>query len=68
MDGWWECQEIDVMLTKLLSADVMSFLKLTPSVFAHAAKSTLLNRQTKKLAADNAKHHYNIGNDLYSRR
>ena len=67
MDGWWECQEIDVMLTKLLSADVMSFLKLTPSVFAHAAKSTLLNRQTKKLAADNAKHHYNIGNDLYSR-
>jgi cyclopropane-fatty-acyl-phospholipid synthase len=30
-------------------------------------KSTILNRQTKIKAAANAKHHYNIGNDLYTR-
>jgi cyclopropane-fatty-acyl-phospholipid synthase len=67
MDGWWECAAIDVFLTKLLSVDATSFLKISPSLIFHTLKSTTLNRQTKKRAAANAKHHYNIGNDLYSR-
>ena len=67
MDGWWDCQAIDQMLTRLLEVDVLSFLKISPTVVAHVAKSTLLNRQTMKKAAKNAKHHYNIGNDLYTR-
>jgi len=67
MDGWWDCEALDVMLTKLLEVDVLKFLRITPVVTAHAIKSTVLNRQTKKRAAANAKHHYNIGNDLYSR-
>ena len=67
MDGWWDCQELDVMLTKLLSINVLKLLKPSPALALHVAKSTFLNNQTKRRAAENAKHHYNIGNDLYSR-
>ncbi len=67
MDGWWDTDQIDVFLTKLLKINVASLLKPTPSLFYHATRSTLINRQTKNKAAANAKHHYNIGNDLYSR-
>jgi cyclopropane-fatty-acyl-phospholipid synthase len=67
MDGWWDCQAIDQMLTRLLEIDVLSLLKPSLSLAGHFLKSTLLNRQTKSRAVQNAKHHYNIGNDLYSR-
>ncbi|NCV81769.1 MAG: cyclopropane fatty acyl phospholipid synthase [Actinobacteria bacterium] len=67
MDGWWDCQAVDQMLTRLLSINVISLLRPSPTVVLTALKSTLFNRQTKSRAAKNAKHHYNIGNELYSR-
>ena len=67
MDGWWDCDAIDVMLTKLLEIDVLKLLKPSPMLALHVARSNLVNQQTKKRAAANAKHHYNIGNDLYAR-
>jgi cyclopropane-fatty-acyl-phospholipid synthase len=67
MDGWWDCDAIDVMLTKLLSIDVLDLLKPSPALAFHVTRSVLRNNQTKKRAASNAKHHYNIGNDLYAR-
>ncbi|MCX6444582.1 MAG: cyclopropane fatty acyl phospholipid synthase [Actinobacteria bacterium] len=67
MDGWWECQAMDEMITRLLSIDVLSQLRPSPTVIYTAFKSAVLNHQTKSRAAHNAKHHYNIGNDLYSR-
>lgn len=67
MDGWWECDAIDEFVTKLLNIDVLSFLRPTPALYAHWIKSKFINRQTKSRAAINAKHHYNIGNELYSR-
>ena len=67
MDGWWDCQALDVMITKLLSINVLKLLRPSPALALHVARSYLLNNQTKQKAAQNAKHHYNIGNDLYSR-
>jgi len=67
IDGWWDCNAIDVMLTKLLESDVLGQLRPSFALAGHAIKSTVLNRQTKSRAAKNAKHHYNIGNDLYER-
>lgn len=67
MDGWWDCQAIDQMLTRLLSIKVVSLLRPSPRVLFTAFKSKVLNRQSKSRAASNAKYHYNIGNDLYSR-
>src|ERR1035437_8079901 len=67
MEGWWDCDALDVMLTKLLSINVLTLLKPSPSLALHAARSSLFNNQTKRRAAANAKHHYNIGNELFSR-
>lgn len=67
MDGWWNCEAIDVMLTKLLTINVLDILKPSPALAFHVAQSILRNNQTKKRASSNAKHHYNIGNDLYTR-
>ena len=67
MDGWWDCQALDVALTKLLSINVLTLLKPSPALALHFMRSTLLNNQTKRRAAANAQHHYNMGNDLYSR-
>lgn len=67
MEGWWDCEALDVMLTKLLSINVLTLLKPSPFLAFHVARSHLFNNQTKRRAAANAKYHYNIGNDLYSR-
>ena len=67
MDGWWECQAVDEMLTRLLTVDATSFLKPSIPLIASTLKSKIVNMQTKSKAAKNAKHHYNIGNDLYTR-
>ncbi len=67
MDGWWDCAALDVMLTKLLSINVLDLMRPSPALAFHVARSSLRNNQTKNRAAANAKHHYNIGNELYSR-
>jgi cyclopropane-fatty-acyl-phospholipid synthase len=67
MDGWWDVESIDQFLTKLLEINVLDKAPFSISLVGHAVKSTVLNRQTKAKAAANAKHHYNIGNDLYAR-
>eukprot|EP01037_Dinobryon_pediforme_P001292 gene1292-1308_t len=67
MDGWWDCEQLDVMLTKLLSINVLALLKPSPALALHVTKSYFLNNQSKRRSAENAKHHYNIGNDLYAR-
>ena len=69
MDGWWDSPQLDECIARLLSADVASRMKVSPSVVAsgvkHVVASSLTNRQSVKHAKKNAEHHYNIGNDLY---
>jgi cyclopropane-fatty-acyl-phospholipid synthase len=36
IEGWWDCQQIDEMLTRLLSVDVISLLKPSPTLFSPA--------------------------------
>ena len=67
MDGWWDCEQLDEALTRLITVDAVSAIRPTPMVVAHILKSTAINRQTKARAVKNAQHHYDIGNDLYSR-
>lgn len=43
MDGWWDCDSIDQMLTRLLEMNVAKELKPSATLLAHAIKSTLLN-------------------------
>jgi cyclopropane-fatty-acyl-phospholipid synthase len=66
IDGWWDCDSIDQMLTRLLSVEVLTLLKPSPALALHVLRSHFRNNQTKQRAAKNASHHYNIGNDLYA--
>lgn len=71
MDGWWDAPQPDEFITRLLSTDLASRLKLSPSLVASGAASVVSaavrNRQSVKRAKKNAEHHYNIGNDLYEK-
>lgn len=66
MDGWWECDAIDEMLTRILTANLEGMLRLSPSLVLLAVGSMLSNRQTLLRARRNAQYHYDIGNDLYA--
>ena len=67
IDGWFECDALDEMLTRLISVDAAKAIPLRPKIAMHAIRSTLVNNQTRKRAIQNARHHYNIGNDLYEK-
>ncbi len=67
IDSWWDCKAMDQMLTKILTAQIEKNFRPSFSILINFARSTVLNRQTQQRAAQNAKHHYNIGNDLYER-
>lgn len=67
IEGWWDCANIDQMLTRLLTIDATVLLRPSAKVIFHHARSSLLNHQRKSKAANNAKHHYNRGNELYVR-
>jgi len=67
MDGWWDCQQIDVLVEKMLSANLRDKVKITPALAKAFLVSVAFNRQTKTRAKKNASFHYNIGNDLYER-
>jgi len=66
MDGWWDCERLDVLFDRLLSARLDR--KVHPLRFAwHAARSRLFNRQRRSRAFEIGERHYDIGNDLYER-
>jgi len=64
MQGLWDCEALDVLIYKLLRADLehsISPLKLLWPVLW----SKLVNLQGKRRAFNIGEHHYDIGNDLY---
>lgn len=67
MDGWWECKNIDQLITKLLTSNIRDNIKVSPSLLLATLPSVLFNNQSVNHARRNAEHHYNIGNDLYER-
>jgi cyclopropane-fatty-acyl-phospholipid synthase len=67
MDGWWDCEQMDEMLTRVIAADVLREITPTLKNAFIGASAWMVNHQTKTRAAKNAQHHYDIGNDLYQR-
>jgi cyclopropane-fatty-acyl-phospholipid synthase len=67
MSDWWDCQQLDVMIAKLLAAKVEGQIKTNIGLAWHMLKHRLFNQQTKSKAWKVGKVHYDIGNDLYSK-
>ncbi|MBT3303961.1 cyclopropane fatty acyl phospholipid synthase [Candidatus Woesearchaeota archaeon] len=64
MDGWWDCEKLDVFFEKLLTARLDRKVKPVSLIFP-VLKSMLLNAQTKKRSKKVAEVHYDLGNDFY---
>ncbi len=71
MDGLWDCSQLDVMLTRLLRADLnekirsLPKLKLLLGIAAGAAARHFTNPQSQRRAFTVGERHYDIGNDLF---
>lgn len=67
MDGFWDSEQLDVMVEKLLVSrlDASARQNWSARTFHFAAR--MINLQSKARAAMVAKRHYDIGNDLFER-
>ena len=65
MDGWWDCDAIDVLITKMIQAKLEDKVKGNWKYTWHILHSKLFNLQNLNRAYQVAQKHYDIGNDLY---
>ncbi len=65
VDGWWECEAIDQLYDRLLSADLSRRLWMCPAVMSSYLSERLFNTQRPLGALRNSRSHYNLGNDLF---
>ena len=66
MDGWWDCEKLDLFFTKVMRAKLDEKL---PSSFKDILKilfARLRNLQSKKRAWIVGEEHYDLGNDLFT--
>ena len=67
MDGWWECERLDVFFYKILRAGLENQLPHHVKDILRIATARLFNLQSRKRAWQVGKEHYDLGNDLFSR-
>jgi cyclopropane-fatty-acyl-phospholipid synthase len=66
MDGWWDTENIDQLIHRLLTADIKGHVPVDFGLWLSTAKSMLLNLQRLRVFEVGEKH-YDVGNDLYKR-
>lgn len=66
MDGWWDCEQLDEMMTRVLAAGLNDRVRARITAL-DAARAVLFNLQSRHRAFTIGEKHYDIGNDLYER-
>ncbi len=66
MDGWWDCDRLDEMLTRVLRTDVVRGLRSLRKYWS-VSLGVLRNPQSYRRAFVVGERHYDIGDDLYER-
>ncbi|WP_241610320.1 cyclopropane fatty acyl phospholipid synthase [Rosenbergiella epipactidis] len=66
MDGWWECDRLDIFFTKVLRHKLDHQLPRHFKDTLRIATARLTNLQSRKRAWIVGKEHYDLGNDLFS--
>ncbi|PJA93584.1 MAG: cyclopropane-fatty-acyl-phospholipid synthase, partial [Candidatus Komeilibacteria bacterium CG_4_9_14_3_um_filter_37_5] len=64
MDGWWDCQQLDVMITKIIQANIHKKI-FSWNLFGDFLLAKIRNSQNRKRAYQVAQEHYDLGNELY---
>ncbi|KQN64199.1 cyclopropane fatty acyl phospholipid synthase [Serratia sp. Leaf51] len=65
MDGWWECERLDIFFQRVLRAGLEDKLPHHFKDTLRIAAARLTNLQSRKRAWIVGKEHYDLGNDLF---
>lgn len=65
MDGWWDCERIDELTNKVLTANLSDKVKNDWLMALKLAWKFFLNTGRRSKAFEVGQRHYDIGNDLY---
>ena len=66
MDGWWECDRLDIFFQRVLRAGLEDKLPHHFKDTLRIAAARLTNLQSRKRAWIVGKEHYDLGNDLFT--
>ncbi|HKJ85193.1 MAG TPA: cyclopropane fatty acyl phospholipid synthase, partial [Spirochaetia bacterium] len=66
MAGWWECERIDEMIARVLSARLDRTM-IARTLALDVVRARILNLQSRRRAFMIGEKHYDIGNRLYER-
>ncbi|MBE8595797.1 cyclopropane fatty acyl phospholipid synthase [Xenorhabdus sp. BG5] len=67
MDGWWECDRLDIFFYKVLRAGLEHRIPKNVKDIFKIIISRIFNLQSPKRAWIVGEEHYNLGNDLFTR-
>ena len=65
MDGWWDCDRIDELVTRLLRAGLGNRAERWNIRLLYALQATFTNLQSRTRAYMVGEKHYDLGNDLF---
>ncbi len=66
MDGWWDCEQLDEMLTRVMRSNLDRRLHAA-GVLGTALLARLRNPQSRRRAFIVGEKHYDVGDDLFER-
>ncbi|OCH99254.1 cyclopropane-fatty-acyl-phospholipid synthase [Legionella jamestowniensis] len=65
MEGWWDCERIDMLIERIVNANIQNNVKISPSLTLQLLMSKIFNFQSKRRAFQVGRRHYDLGNDLF---
>jgi cyclopropane-fatty-acyl-phospholipid synthase len=65
MDGWWDAEQVDQLIYKILLAQLDKKIQRNFSILARLFMARLFNLQSKGRAFVVGEKHYDLGNDLF---
>jgi cyclopropane-fatty-acyl-phospholipid synthase len=67
MAGWWDVDELDSFVARLLETEAHKSITITPGLVLLYLSATLRNRASSSRSFEVARRHYDVGNDLFLR-
>jgi cyclopropane-fatty-acyl-phospholipid synthase len=67
MDGWWDVEQLDEMIYRIIRADLQKKVKHNYKVALQLAGFWLINMQARRRAFIVGEKHYDLGNDLFQK-
>lgn len=65
MDGWWDCEKIDVVMDKISRANLSEKITKSKRLIFRTFLLRLFNYQTKQYSLEVGKKHYDLSNELF---